>query len=99
MALDGLSQRLVESGARLPDRTVSCTVTDLDVIFHAQLGADGLREITTEPHPPAKVRLELTSDDLLALVDGSLPAGQAFASGRLRVRASFGDLLLLRKLG
>ena len=98
-ALEGLSDRLLETGRPLPDRTVSCTVTDLGVTFHGQLGPAGLGEITTDEFPPAKIRLSLTSDDLVALVDGALHAGSAFASGRLGVKASFGDLMLLRSLG
>ena len=91
-ALDGLSARLVALPKPLPERTVSCEITDLDVIFHAQLGAGGLTDITTEPAPQAKVRLRLSSDDLLALVAGELNAGSAFASGRLHLgRIAFRD--------
>src|SRR6478735_9241507 len=67
-ALDGLSERFVATGKTLPDRTVSCTITDLGVTFHSRLGPDGLSEITTEEHPKAQVRLSVSSDDLLALV-------------------------------
>ena len=59
----------------------------------------GLTEITTDGHPQAQVRLTLTSDDLLALVAGELNAAAAFGSGRLGIKASFGDLMLLRSLG
>ena len=98
-ALDGLSERFVATGKKLPDRTVSCTITDLDTTFHAELGPTGLTGITTEPHPQAQVRLTVSSDDLLALVAGELHAAAAYGSGRLGIKASFGDLLLLRSLG
>jgi len=98
-ALDGLSARLLASGRTLPERTVSCTLTDLGVTFHSVLRAEGLTDITTDEHPKAQVRLSLTSDDLLALVAGELHAAAAFGSGRLGIKASFGDLMLLRSLG
>ena len=46
----------------------------------------------------AKIRLGVASDDLLALVAGELNFASAWASGRVSVKASFGDLLKLRKL-
>jgi len=44
------------------------------------------------------LRLTTTSDDLLALTDGSLPVMRAWTSGRLRIDASIVDLLKLRTL-
>ena len=40
----------------------------------------------------------INSDDLLELVAGRLDAGKAFASGRLKIKASVLDLIKLRKL-
>lgn len=82
-----------------PDRTISCTVPDLAVTFHGRISDGELIEVTQEPQPRAQVRLTVHSDDLVALVTGELHAGKAFASGRLKVDASFGDLLRLRSLG
>jgi hypothetical protein len=48
--------------------------------------------------PQAKIRLAVGSDDLLDLVAGRLNFASAWASGRVSVKASFGDLLKLRKL-
>lgn len=98
-AFADLSDRLRASGRELPERTVSCTVTDLGVTFHTLLDRGGFGAITTEPQPPAQVRITVVSDDLVALVTGELHAGAAFASGRLGIKASFRDLMLLRSLG
>ena len=42
--------------------------------------------------PPAN------SDDLVALLNGELPVASAWASGRVKLDASFLDLVKLRKL-
>jgi hypothetical protein len=48
--------------------------------------------------PGAQIRLVVGSDDLLSLVAGKLNFASAWASGRVSVKASFTDLLKLRKL-
>jgi hypothetical protein len=82
----------------ITDRSVSAYITDLDVMFNGRLDADGFHDITTDPAPRAQLRLSMKSDDLLALADGAVSFGQAWARGRLKVEASFGDLLRLRRL-
>jgi hypothetical protein len=78
------------------DRTVSCTLRDLDVIFAARLSDGDLHDITQVTSPEAQLRLAVTSDDLVALTDGSLSFSKAWTSGRLRIEASVFDLLKLR---
>jgi hypothetical protein len=80
------------------DRTISCTLSDLDVIFAARLSDGALLDIQQVESPDAQLRLSMTSDDLIALTDGSLPFTKAWASGRLRIDASVLDLLRLRSL-
>jgi predicted lipid carrier protein YhbT len=76
------------------ERTVSCRVPDLDVTWYARLTDDGLRDLGREGER-AQVRLTVSSDDLIALAEGSLSAPTAVATGRLRVQASPLDLLRL----
>ena len=58
-----------------------------------------LHDITTEPAPvKAQISLQATSDDLVALVDGDLNFASSWARGRVKLEASFKDLLTLRKL-
>jgi hypothetical protein len=80
------------------DRTITCTVRDLGVIFGAQLLDGVLNDIRPVKTPDAQLRLSVTSDDLIALTDGRLPFAKAWASGRLRIDASVFDLLKLRTL-
>ena len=84
------------------DRTVSCAVPDLGVVFLAQAGPHGLHDLRCEradpPPSPAQVRLTARSDDLVALLQGRLSPAAAWATGRLRIEASVLDLLRLRAL-
>jgi hypothetical protein len=83
------------------DRTVSCTVPDLGIAFHGRMKDARLAEVAEYDAarvPNAQIKLTIPSDDLPALVDGRLNFLQAWTSGRIKVSASFGDLLKLRKI-
>ncbi len=84
--------------AHADDRTVSCLVPDLDVVFSATLSEGSITELTTEERPEAQIRLTVASDDLVDLVDGRLSFPQAFGHGRVRIDASLRDLFRLRSL-
>jgi hypothetical protein len=103
-ALQTLAGNLADAGAQTRrkadfDRTLSCRLTDPDVIFGGRLHAGTLTEIRqVDPATAAgaKIRLAMTGDDLLRLVAGELHMGSAWASGRVKVDASMLDLLKLR---
>jgi hypothetical protein len=84
------------------DRSLSCRLTDLDAVVMGRLGAGAVRDVHVVPHgptvPKADIRLTMTSDDLVALTDGDLHFGQAWATGRVKLEAGLRDLLRLRKL-
>ena len=80
------------------DRSFACHITDLDAYFRGRLAVGTIADLQDGDDPTAQVRLAVGSDDLLALVDGSLNFAKAWASGRLSVQASFRDLLRMRKL-
>ncbi|MFD8202527.1 sterol-binding protein [Streptomyces sp. NPDC003470] len=83
------------------DRSVSCHITDLDITFAGRM-ADGRIDVreTLEgpPREKAEIRLAMTGDDLVALVDGELNFAKAWGSGRVRLEAGLRDLFRLRKL-
>ena len=102
-ALHDLVDRLAEVDPDLRrkhsvDRTLSCYIPDLDVIFWGTLTEEGLQDVTEDPRPEAQVRLTVDSDDLLALCRGDLAFASAWARGRVRIDASVLDLLRLRTL-
>lgn len=106
-ALHALALRLAEIDPDLRarhavDRTLSCRVVDLDVVFAVRIQDGVLSDLTCtstdQASPRAQVRLTTSSDDLVALTDGSLTAPLAWATGRLKIEASVRDLLRLRSL-
>ena len=106
LALATLVLRLSEvppdvRGRYVVSRTLSCRVPDLDVVFLARLGDEGLADLQCASGADtcgAQVRLSTRSDDLLALVSGEMSPPAAWATGRLKVEASVLDLLKLRAL-
>ncbi|MDT0397046.1 MULTISPECIES: sterol-binding protein [Streptomyces] len=105
-ALDKLSDSMrgaegdVRAAAAM-DRSVSCHITDQDVTFAGRMTGGRIEVRDTFPGPPrekAQIRLAMTGDDLLALVDGELHFAKAWGSGRVRLEAGLRDLFHLRKL-
>jgi hypothetical protein len=84
------------------DRTVSCRVLDLGMTWSARLGDEGLVDLrcddAAEDAGKAQIRVSVSSDDLLALVEGRLSIPPAVATGKLRVQASPLDMLRLTSL-
>lgn len=104
-ALRGVAARLSGSDSgdhsAALDRSVSCTVPDLGLTFTGELRDGALTGMASGPAgsmPRAQIRLTVASDDLVALTDGRLGFGSAWASGRVKVEASVFDLLKLRRL-
>lgn len=103
-AIDTLIERLgqVDHDARrkhVPDRTIGVTLLDHDVTYVGDLKSGELINVRKEAgdYRP-QVRVLCTSDDLIALTDGSLKFSHAWASGQVRLDASLRDLLRLRAL-
>ncbi len=84
------------------DRSVSCRFSDLDEVVVGRLAGGAVRDLHVLPHGPAvpraDIRLAMTSDDLIALTDGRLSFGRAWATGRVKLEAGLRDLLRLRKI-
>lgn len=78
------------------ERSVSCHLRDLGVTFRGQLRDGALHDVTRTDSTEAQIRLAMTGDDLIQLVDGSLNFAKAWATGRIKVEASVLDLLKLR---
>lgn len=80
------------------DRSLSCTLRDLSVTFIGRLHDGELTDIRRASTADAQVRMTMTSDDLLRLVEGELNMASAWASGRVKINASVFDLLKLRTI-
>jgi putative sterol carrier protein len=102
-ALHQLAKRLAANAAEASqkldlDRSLACRVTDLGVAFHGRLAGGQIEGLADGDDPSAKIKLTLSSDDLVALVNGQLNVASAWASGRIKIDAGVFDLLKLRKL-
>jgi predicted lipid carrier protein YhbT len=83
------------------DRSVSCRITDLDVTFVGRMTGGRIVVHDTQHGPPqekAEIRLTMSGDDLVALVNGELNFAKAWGSGRVKLEAGLRDLFQLRKL-
>jgi hypothetical protein len=86
-------------GRSLPDpRILELHVTDLDVRYWTELSEGTLGPLQDGKPDDAHIRISTSSDDLISFVDGGVSLFSAYASGRIRIEASFSDLLKLRKL-
>jgi predicted lipid carrier protein YhbT len=103
-ALDRIATRLTdvdpdELAKHVVERTISCRVPDLGLVFLTRIHTGGLDEFeVADSANGAQVRLTVNSDDLVALAADELSVAKAWASGRLKIEASLGDLLRLRKI-
>jgi alkyl sulfatase BDS1-like metallo-beta-lactamase superfamily hydrolase len=101
-ALHDLAERLEgnadSGGGNGFDRTLSCTIRDLKIVYGGRLKDGRLVDIARTNSADAQVRLTMSSDDLLALVDGQLKMASAWATGRVKVEAGVRDLLRLRSI-
>ncbi|MED7823956.1 SCP2 sterol-binding domain-containing protein [Streptomyces chiangmaiensis] len=105
-ALDKLSDNLTNTdgdvrAAAALDRSLSCRITDLDITFVGRLRDGRIEVLDTVQGPPpdrAQIRLTMTGDDLVAMVDGELNFARAWGSGRVKLEASLLDVFRLRKL-
>lgn len=83
----------------MPDpRVIALHVTDLDEHFWTELSAGALSPLEQGRHEAPHIHISAGSDDLIALVDGGASLFSAYVSGRVRIEASFSDLLKLRRL-
>ena len=80
------------------DRTLSCTLRDLGVTFSGQIKDGLLVGIAPTPTATGQVKLNMTSDDLVALVAGKLNLVAAWTSGRVKIDARVFDLIKLRSI-
>jgi alkyl sulfatase BDS1-like metallo-beta-lactamase superfamily hydrolase len=101
-AMHRLAERLAQNDPSRQnqgfDRTMSCTLSDLDVTFTGRLKDGQLLDIRQASKRDAQVRLTMSSDDLIALVDGKLKMASAWATKRVKVEAGVRDLMKLRSI-
>lgn len=84
----------------LPERRViEVHVADLDAVYWTELVDGRMGSVRRGPakHGP-DMRLEVESDDLIDIIDGRRSMFSSYVAGRMKVEASFADIMRLRKL-
>ena len=83
----------------LPDaRIVEVLVTDLGQSYWTELAGGRMGQLHRGAPEEADIRVEAEGDVLVELVDGRRSIFSSYLAGRLKVEASFADLMRLRKL-
>jgi hypothetical protein len=83
--------------ALLPSRrTIEARCPDLDIVRYADWRQGRVTLLDDAPPRRCDIRISVRSDDLIAMSEGRLPVGRAYAESKLRLDASMTDLLRLR---
>lgn len=80
------------------DRTLTCRLPDIGVIFAGRLHDGRLTDIRQVDDAKAQVKLTMSSDELVDLVEGRSKFASAWASGRIKIDARVFDLIKLRSV-
>ena len=83
----------------LPEaKVIEVVVPDLDQVYWTTLENGRMGPLHKRAPDRADIRLEAGSDVLVEIVDGNRSLFSSYVAGRVKVEASFADLLRLRKL-
>jgi hypothetical protein len=102
-----LIRRLEEAGGgtrdslagALPDRrVVHVHVTDLDTDYWTDLIGGRMGPLRRGSPPRSDIVIQVSGDHLVELVDGRASLFSSYVGGRVKIEASFADLMRVRKL-
>ena len=83
----------------LPDsRVIEVIVPDLGTSYWTELQGGKLGALHSGVPSEPEIRVHVPSDVLVELVEGHRSMFSSYLSGQVKIEASFGDLLRLRKL-
>jgi hypothetical protein len=83
----------------LPEpRVIEIRVPDLDASYWSELSDGKMGPLHRGAAERADMRLEAMSDDLVDVLDGRRSMFSSYVAGRMKVEASFADIMRLRKL-
>jgi hypothetical protein len=96
-APDGAKESLAEA---LPEpRVIEVAIPDLDAVYWTELSRGHMKGLHQgAPAGEAEIKVRVSSDHLVDLVDGNKSLFGSFLGGQVKIEASFSDLLRLRKL-
>jgi hypothetical protein len=86
------------SDALPASRIIEVSVPDIDAVYWTELAGGRMSPLQRGGPDEADIRVRVGSDHLVELVDGKQSLFSSFVGGRLKIEASFSDLMRLRKL-
>ena len=86
------------AGALPESRVVEVVLSDLGRSYWTELAGGAMGALHEGVPPNPEIRVRVASDDLVDLVDGRRSLFSACLAGKVKIDASFSDLLRLRKL-
>ena len=89
---ESLSRALPET------RVIEVFVSDLDQTYWTELAAGRMGALRKGRPEGTDIRVEAESDVLVEMVDGERSIFSSYLGGRVKIEASFADLMRLRKL-
>jgi SCP-2 sterol transfer family protein len=97
--LDANDERSVTLSRTLPEpRIIEVSVTDLGETFWTELAGGRMGKLHRGSSPGGDIRVTASSDELVAMVDGTRSLFSSYLGGKVKVEASFADLMRLGKL-
>ena len=88
-----------ELARTLPEgRMVQVDVPDLEVSFWTRLVDGYMQPLERGSAPTVDIRLTASSDDLVAMIEGTKSLFSSYLAGHIKIQASLSDLIALRKL-
>jgi predicted lipid carrier protein YhbT len=79
-------------------RVIQVEVPDLGQTYWTELSAGRMGKLRRGESPGADIRIRADSDELIHMVDGKRSLFSSYIGGRVKIEASFADLMRLRKL-
>ena len=89
---DALSRALPDS------KVIEVIVPDLGQTFWTDLTEGRMGKLHRGPGPGGDIRVTAGSEELVAVVDGKRSLFSSYLGGKVKIEASFADLMRLRKL-
>jgi hypothetical protein len=83
----------------LPDgRVIEIHLSDLEQTYWTEMAGGRMSGLKRGSAPRSDIRIKLSGDHLVELVDGRASLFSSYVGGRVKIEGSFTDLMRLRKL-
>jgi len=97
--LEAADQGVQALSQALPEpRIIAVLVTDLGRTYWSELSGGKMGVLHRGEPDRADIRIQARGDDLIEMIDGERSMFSAYLSGRIKLEASFSDILRLRSL-